>query len=304
MGRFSGIAAGIGVLADKLKSERTQQQALDLLGKTEQIKLQNDPEAMFKKKLYERLSKGETDNMGNGAMGNVQIDALGNLKAVDAKSQVENLVNQEILNESQRTGKSVSNIVQGREIQKKTAEEAGKPYSVAEAGLISKAEGISPKISELISLIGDKGSGKEGVLSNIYGNILGGASRIAAFGEEGAVVNPLRRGLTVGKGREAGLLLQGIKTVLFEQGAGATLTGVEAAVLKPLLSPNLKTEAKWISDLKLAQSMLNQKAQLVSKKGEKFGNQKLQAKSGGKEMIDANGNRAIVYSDGTFDELR
>ena len=80
MGRFSGLSAAIGNVADKLRQDRQMQaqstQTLDLLGKTEDIKLARDPEKMFQKKIYDEYAK--TGKLPSGII----IGALGKLKEV------------------------------------------------------------------------------------------------------------------------------------------------------------------------------------------------------------------------------
>ena len=100
-----------------------QTMALDLLGKTEDIKLARDPEKMFKKALYEKLQKGDTGQIAGvgGTQGNIQVDALGNLKVIDAKDIYENQKAQEILTMAKTSGKSIADIEAGRNIQEDIA---------------------------------------------------------------------------------------------------------------------------------------------------------------------------------------
>ena len=272
-GKMSGVGQAIAKVADRLRSQRETGEAmktqLDLLGQTEDIKLAHNPEAMFKKKLYDKLNQSDTGQIGGigGTQGNIQVDALGNLKVVDAKDIYENQKAQELLNQARTSGKSISDIESMQKAQENIDKEQAKPYGDVEAGLISKSEILSPEIDKLVKLLEDKdvyeGAINTGKLKSFI-KLPAGASRISAFGEKGALINPIRRALTAGPGREAGLILQKIKVLAFGEG-GKNLTENEKAIVFAYLSPQNKTEKQWAEDLKFAENLLKRKAELVTK---------------------------------------
>jgi len=137
------------------------------------------------------------------------------------------------------------------------ANEAAKPYTDVEAGVLTKGKLLVPEIDKLISLIENK-KVYEGV------GVPFGASRIAAFGEKGPW-QAFKRGLTAGVGREAGLLLKDIKILAFGEG-GKTLSENERTTALSNIDPSYKTEEQWIEGLKQAKASLQEKVKLMSKK--------------------------------------
>lgn len=136
-----------------------------------------------------------------------------------------------------------------------TANYENKTYTEPEAGIISKSELLVPTIDKLINLVeGDKVYEGLGVPF--------GASRISAFGEKGPWQS-IKRGITAGKGREAGLLLKDIKVLAFGEG-GKNLTENEKMTALSMLDPQYKTEEQWVEGLKKAKDMLLRKAELIS----------------------------------------
>lgn len=133
-------------------------------------------------------------------------------------------------------------------------------FSEPEAGVVSKAELLVPEIDALINLIENK---------DVYEGLKVpfGASRVAAFGEKGPW-QAIKRGLTGGAGREAGILLQDIKVLAFGEG-GKTLSENERATALALISPAYKTEKQWLKGLQQAKSLLQRKAELMT--GSSFG---------------------------------
>lgn len=143
----------------------------------------------------------------------------------------------------------------------KIEEEQRKPYGDVEAGVISKADILTPKIDELISFVKKNNVYGEG---KAFGSLFPfGASRISSFGETGPYQS-FKRGLTAGAGRQAGLLLQKIKTLAFGEG-GKALTEPEKAIIMPILSPAYKTEDEWVEDLEYVKTLLIEKANLLRK---------------------------------------
>ena len=141
------------------------------------------------------------------------------------------------------------------------AVEGAKPYTDIIANKISTVESIVPKIDELLQLIEKPG--------NIFGApLLGGltgASRIGAAGKEGPW-QAFKMGTTMGKGREAAVLLKDIRELAFGKG-GKTLSENEAAIALSAIDPSYKTEIQWINGLKSARRDLLRGKELVTKPG-------------------------------------
>jgi hypothetical protein len=138
------------------------------------------------------------------------------------------------------------------------ATENAKPYTGEE---IKIASGMSliPQIDKLIKLAEENNVYGEG---KTFGNLIPfGGSRISAFGEAGPWQS-FKRGLTAGKGREAGLILQDIKQIMFSTG-GQALTDPEIVKLGPKMEPSYKTEEQWIADLRDVKQRLLDKARLL-----------------------------------------
>lgn len=151
------------------------------------------------------------------------------------------------------------------------AEQASKPYSDVDATFLARQKVVMPQLDELIKTVEAPG--------NVFGirplglNLTRGASRIGAFAEQpkegilntlAATLQGLAKASTVGKGREAGVLLGNISQAAFDLGGGKALTGTEFPILMRLLDPKYKTEEKWLKDLKAARDMLIEKARLIS----------------------------------------
>jgi len=149
-----------------------------------------------------------------------------------------------------------------RELWKSQQTEANKPYGEVEANVVSKAKPIADEIDKLIAMVEKPG--------NIYGGTFPvpglpfGGSRMGAFLKEGPWQST-KRGLTAGKGREAGLLLNKIKILAFGEG-GKALTEGEKATIFANLDPSYKTEEQWIESLKFAKKLIEDKAKLMTKK--------------------------------------
>ncbi len=140
-----------------------------------------------------------------------------------------------------------------RKVEEIKAIESAKPYTADEIKVVSGLS-LIPQIDKLIKLVEDK---------NVYEG-LGvpfGASRISAFGERGPWQS-FKRGLTAGTGREAGLILQDIKQIMFATG-GQALTDPEILKLGPKMEPSYKTEKQWISDLQDVRQRIIEKARLM-----------------------------------------
>lgn len=266
-GRLGHLGGLIAKVADKLRTERETQKELgmkqNLLG-------------------YAGLTEGKISQAQPNEAGAFQVPGIGWMKksptpdeailnrlfpqGQSAQGQNQNIMGQDwkmnkvdlgpVTLERQPTPEETQQTLQ-KKTQETQATEAGRPYGETEAGVISKSKLLTPEINKLIKLIEDK---------DIYEGfkIPGGASRISAFGKPGSVVNPIRRMLTAGPGREAGLLLQKIRTLEFGEG-GKNLTEAEKAVIEPLLDPQYKTEKQWAGDLKYVSSLLNEKAKLMTK---------------------------------------
>lgn len=142
----------------------------------------------------------------------------------------------------------------------KEREEQRKPYSDITANVIVTSKDLIPKIDELIAMIEKPG--------DIYGTFpfgtFTGASRIGAAGKEGPW-QALKMGTTMGKGREAAVLLKDIRELAFGKG-GKTLSENEAAIALSSIDPSYKTEEQWIKGLRSAKKQLQMKLELVSKK--------------------------------------
>jgi len=138
--------------------------------------------------------------------------------------------------------------------------ESNKPYSEIIANKITTTETLVPKIDELIALVERPG--------NIFGipgvGSLTGASRIGAAGKEG-FFQAFKMGTTMGKGREAAILLKDIRELAFGKG-GKTLSENEAQIALSSIDPSYKTEKQWIEGLKSAKEQLLRGKELVSKK--------------------------------------
>lgn len=153
---------------------------------------------------------------------------------------------------------------------KTAAIEEAKPYSAEEIKIVS-GQSLIPQIDKLINLA---------ETNKVYegGGVPFGASRISAFGEKGPWQS-FKRGLTAGKGREAGLILQDIKQIMFSVG-GQALTDPEILKLGPKMEPAYKTEEQWISDLKDVKTRIQEKAALMRPNPNKvFAGQSYQAKT-------------------------
>jgi hypothetical protein len=68
--------------------------------------------------------------------------------------------------------------------------------------------------------------------------------------------------LTAGAGREAGLILQDIKQLMFATG-GQALTDPEILKLAPKMEPAYKTEKQWVEDLKDIKQRILDRARLM-----------------------------------------
>ncbi len=136
---------------------------------------------------------------------------------------------------------------------KAVAIENVKPYTEGEIKIVSGLQ-LIPQIDKLIKLAENK---------DVYEGfkVPFGASRISSFGEEGPWQS-IKRGLTAGAGREAGLILQDIKQLMFSTG-GQALTDPEILKLGPKMEPAYKTEKQWISDLKDVRQRIIEKARLL-----------------------------------------
>lgn len=101
-GRLSGLGAALSTIAERLKAQQDSQSALNLLGQTEAIKSQYakyEPKTKEEALAFEKAKSGITTS---------------------PKEQVENITNQEILNEANKTGRNVSDIVNERKISEKS----------------------------------------------------------------------------------------------------------------------------------------------------------------------------------------
>lgn len=151
------------------------------------------------------------------------------------------------------------------------AREAATPYTETEAGVMSKVENMPVIVDELIDMLGDttdttkdpKAESRKHVYAGL--GVPLGASRISAFGEEG-VINALKKGMTRGAGRQAGLKLQALKLMLFGEG-GKQLTAGERQVAGALLNPAYKNEDDWVKDLKTFKKLLLDKGKYMQKGG-------------------------------------
>ena len=149
---------------------------------------------------------------------------------------------------------------------RKAAEiENQKPYSADEIRIASKAD-LVPAIDKLITLLEEKDVYESNISKGSVRLPLG-ASRISAFGtkSEGFISNvsdSLKKALTAGEGREAGLLLQDIKTLMFGEG-GSALTDTETSILAGLLNPAYKEEGRWIVDLREAKRRIQNRVRML-----------------------------------------
>lgn len=277
----SGLASVLSQVVKKFQADDAEKKSIELLGKTKrlegQIDLENDPEKQFKKQLYERYLKANNgavsgDNLlGNTSGGTLKIDALGNLKSVDAltpKEQVENITNQEILDEANKSGRPVSDVVNERNILEKEKLQNIKPYTGKEAATISMTDSVIPLLDEIIGDIEKQGNvfGNFGLGDAITTAPLSGQSRLAAFikpSSQSTAMSSLKKGLAVGKGRELGNKLTQVMEVAFEKG-GATLTKDEIMASLAGLNPEYKTEKEWVKGIeKLKQQLLHKKQLLL-----------------------------------------
>jgi hypothetical protein len=143
-----------------------------------------------------------------------------------------------------------------RDIEKSQAIEFAKPYADKEVSKIAVAESVLPLLDEVIAMVEKEG--------NIFGNLglgdaiatapFSGQSRLGAFAKPAAsnfvdyVVNPFKKGITAGKGREIGNKIARITQLAFQKG-GATLTANEITASLAGLNPEYKTEKEWLEGL-------------------------------------------------------
>lgn len=265
---LGGISKGFGDLArEKLEMAR----AIELLKQKAAIEAQYNPDTQF----MNWIMRGGGEGGGEQAIDTTGTD-IGTGEVVGVGGGGMGLDRNQILRSFIRkkfgdTALPLSPEERQAEIslaaEKAGATEAAKPYSDIEAGVISKAELLGPKIQELIDLVENK---------KIYEGLRVpfGASRVASFlkkpsegfwGGIGNIGLGINKGMTVGPGREAGLILNDIRILAFGEG-GKALTPSEQEIVFSQLNPENKTEVQWIKSLKMAKAMLEKKAQLMSKK--------------------------------------
>lgn len=259
-GRVNKSSQGALEMALKQQIAKNQrQQELEEQKKLLQLKAQYDPDTM----LINSLLGGEQ----TGAYPiNTQQDKLGSMSVETISPQTDTglgLDKSKIMRGmlSKKLGVPYETMMSPEEkqagidsaVKKYVAMETAKPYSPEEIKISSK-QLLIPKIDELINLVENK---------DVYEGLKVpfGASRISSFGEAGPWQS-IKKGLTAGAGREAGLILQDLKRLLFQEG-GAALTETEIEKLAPKLNPAYKTEKQWVSDLKDVKNEVQVKARML-----------------------------------------
>ena len=254
---YIGLNQGLGQISQGFAQQQIQQrqqqqqmqQALQMLIFETQIKKMFDPEAQFRQQMMSMFQ-----GQGDGRVPPQQSIPQGGGVNAGGGFRPKGFNYGGFSFEREATEQDRQQDIDTA-VKKQTAIENAKPYTEGEVKI---ASGLSliPQIDKLIKLIEDKNIYGEGKLAVPFG-----ASRISAFGEKGPWQS-FKRGLTAGPGREAGLILQDIKQIMFATG-GQALTDPEILKLAPKMEPAYKTEKQWIEDLKDVRQRIIDKVRLM-----------------------------------------